>query len=93
MKKVILLAILVLSSMSIYAQDDNNGTPLWTPPKAACDAYNAEKSASDNMTPAVKSLYEASQDKEETRASDILMPVICNPPTIKSNDENQDPDK
>lgn len=82
MKKIIFAAICTSSFTVSFAQeaDDNTTTTLWTAPKAACDAYNADKNASQDNSGTIK----PASDKDETIGRDLIMPIICNPPTIKT---------
>ena len=78
MKKTILFG--AFSFLSLYSFAQTKTEPLWDPPKAACDAYKSDKEASQNSS-ATKLTSEHTDESRETRGRDLIMPIICNPPT------------
>jgi len=56
------------------------GYAVWTPAKTICDPYHSEKDLESTMSPGVKALYNASQDKND-KLQNAVKTIYCNPPT------------
>lgn len=95
MKTLLLMVAsgMVFQAASAQSETETNQQTLWTPPKAACDAYNADREASQNaatsnyMQQTFDNTY--TDESRETRLRDAVMPIICNPPT-RSNDNDEE---
>jgi hypothetical protein len=77
MKKMF-FAFILAGAFSLNAQAQNSNT-VWNAPKA-CEGVKAEQNASNNMSPGVKALYNASKD-ESGKIGQGALNIYCNPPS------------